>query len=298
MISSIKKLCYFLFVKKGGNMLANNETPIYLLKKAILFTVYRLEAAADLGLDYSVSDREFFREESQRLLGFAQALSPSERGLEDFELNDEQRLQVRVQYGDKVLDDGFRTAKATAKTELKFASGLGHEHAFGNDASEVTEAPKEVEPRLVLDVVKKLADLADFPSKVKCAQDLTERATQQQRCLDERAKSQSNRAVYQSKQTNDIDNAVKALSQSKSAMELRFPRNKAQVVPFFYDVAPTTKKRLDKRLVAIYANLEAHGVSVENEVKERLEAETQPEVLETWLERSVKAKVIADLFGA
>jgi hypothetical protein len=279
-------------------MLANNDTPIYILKKAILFTAYRLEAAAELGVDYSASDREFFREEGARLLPKEQALSLSERALEDFELGEEQRLQLRVIYGDKVLDDGFRTAKATAKTELKFASGLGHEHAFGNDASDVTEAPKEIEPRLVLDVVKKLSELADFSSKAKLAQDLTERARRQQQCLDERTKSQSQRAEYQSKLTIDIDNAVKALSQARSAIELRFPRNKALVAPFFYDVAPTAKKRLDKRLIAIYANLEAHGVAVDGEIKARLEAETRPEALELWLERSIKATNASELFAA
>jgi hypothetical protein len=278
-------------------MLANQSTPATLLKRALLYTVYRLEAAADLGLDFTAAERQLFREEAARLLPFALALPVGERDLEDFALGAELRRQVRATYGDKVLDEGYRAAKAAAKSELRQSRGLGHEHAFGADAAEITHAPMEQEPDLVLEVVRRLPELPEFASRAKLADDLTARAEQQKAALLERSRSAGERDARKTRQAAAVDAAVKALVQTKAVLELRFPKNRAVVAPFFYDVTPPAKKKLDKRLVAIYANLAAHEVEVDEEAKAKLEAETDAAVLERWLARSVAAKAVAELFG-
>jgi hypothetical protein len=149
------------------------------------------------------------------------------------------RAQAAVVLGDAVLDRGVSKSKQRMKVELK----EGADHVFGKDVSELTEAPRDQEPALVLGAVGRFDQVGDFPGKADMAADLTKRATQQQTNFAARTTAE----VDEAKLSGAVDVAVKTGADAlygldKKLLE-RFKRETRYVRAFFYDVSSPRKAK-------------------------------------------------------
>ena len=213
------------------------ETMIYALSESL----HALDAASELDLDRTPDDRGFFGARKLLLAPILTKLVAAERALEDHDLNEGSRLQVRVVIGDEVLDRGVRDGSARTKLALRGKPGLDATHAFGKNIADLTGARIAVEPRLVREAADRLDDLADFPERGAIAADLQKRAGQQQTCLDEREAGKAKRAKLVTAVTKVVMEGADALAALKGALDERFPRQRDYVAAFFLDVAPRRK---------------------------------------------------------
>lgn len=223
-------------------MLAGPTSTVATMADAVTTTIDAFDAASDLDLDRSDEDRQFFAARRALLVPHKSQLIIALRALEDHDLEIGRRLQVRVEFGDQVLDRGVSDGNTRTKLALKGKSGLDASHVFGKNVATLTREKLALEPQKVLEAVGRISDLPEFNERATIAADLTKRANRQQSCLDERGYGDSARAKLVSTGIRLVLEAADALAAAKGALDERFPRQRDYVAAFFLDVAPVRSK--------------------------------------------------------
>jgi hypothetical protein len=224
-------------------MLAGPTSTLATMADAVTTTMDAFDAASDLDLDRSNEDRQFFAARRALLVPHKAQLVAALRALEDHDLDIGRRLQVRVVFGDQVLDRGVVDGNARTKLGLKGKSGLEASHVFGKNVATLTREKLALEPQKVLEAVGRLEDLPDFAERSAIAADLTKRANRQQSCLDERADGDLARAKLVSTGIRLVLEAAQALAATKGALDERFPRQRDYVAAFFLDVTSAARPK-------------------------------------------------------
>ncbi|MEP7127032.1 MAG: hypothetical protein ABJE95_39230 [Byssovorax sp.] len=219
-------------------MLAGPTATLATMADAVTTTMDAFDAASELDLDRSDDDRKFFATRRAMLAPLKTQLVAAARHLEDHDLEIGRRLQVRVVFGDQVLDRGVSDGSARAKLGLKGKPGLDATHVFGKSVATLTREKLALEPQKVLEAVGRMADLPEFAERSAIAADLTKRANRQQSCLDDRSNGDAARGKLVSSGIRLVLEAADALAKAKGALDERFPRQRDYVAAFFLDVAP------------------------------------------------------------
>ena len=223
-------------------MIAGPTSTLAIMADAVTTTMDAFDAASELDLDRSNEDRQFFAARRALLLPHKAQLVAALRTIEDHDLNIGRRLQVRVVFGDQVLDRGVVDGNARTKLDLKGKPGLDASHVFGKNVATLTREKLAIEPQKVLEAVGRMDDLPDFAARSVIAADLTMRAKRQQACLDERTDGDAARAKLVSTGIRLVLEGADALAKTKGALDERFPRQRDYVAAFFLDVAPARAK--------------------------------------------------------
>ena len=84
---------------------------------ALIATIQRIGSAlaSELDLERSAADRKFFGARKKILVPILTQLVAAERAVEDYDLGDGSRLQVRVEMGDQILDRGVSDGNTRTK---------------------------------------------------------------------------------------------------------------------------------------------------------------------------------------
>lgn len=223
-------------------MLAGPSSTLATMVEAVATTIDAFDAASELDLDRSDEDRAFFAARKNLLVPCKAQLLAALRALEDHDLDSSGRLQVRVVFGDQVLDRGVSGGNARTKLALKGKPGLDASHVFGKNVATLTREKLALEPQKVLEAVDRLSDLPDFAERAAIAADLTKRADQQQNCLDDRSDGDVARGRLVSAGIRLVLEAANVLATTKGALDERFPRQRDYVAAFFLDVVPARAK--------------------------------------------------------
>jgi hypothetical protein len=223
-------------------MLAGPTSTVATMAQAVSTSINALDAASALDLDRSDEDRAFFAARKVLLLPYKSQLVAAQRAIEDHDLDVGSRLQVWVEIGDRVLDRCVGDGNTRTKLALKGKAGLDATHVFGKNVASLTKEKIALEPQKVLEAVARLGDLPDFAERATIAADLTQRASQQQDCLDDRDDGRAARDKLVSAGIKLVLDAANALAALKGALDERFPRQHAYVAAFFLDVAPARPK--------------------------------------------------------
>ncbi|APR87377.1 hypothetical protein A7982_12726 [Minicystis rosea] len=226
-------------------MLAGPDSTSETMTYALADTIHALDAASELDLDRSADDRKFFAARKELLAPLLTQLIAARRAVEDHDIGDGSRLQLRVEMGDQVLDRGVGDGNARTKLAQRGKAGLDATHVFGKNVATLTKEKIALEPKKVLEAVIRLDDLPDFPEKKAIAEDLTKRAEQQQACLDERDAGDATRSALVGKTIKLVVDTAHALAALKGALDERFPRQRDYVATFFADVSPRRKAKAD-----------------------------------------------------
>lgn len=224
-------------------MLAGPTSTLATMADAVTTTIDAFDAASDLDLDRSNEDRQFFAARRALLVPHKTQLVTALRAIEDHDLDIGRRLQVRVVFGDQVLDRGVVDGNARTKLSLKGKPGLEASHVFGKNVATLTREKLALEPQKVLEAVGRMEDLPDFPERAAIAADLTKRANRQQSALDERSDGDAARAKLVSTGIRLVLEAANALAMTKGALDERFPRQRDYVAAFFLDVTPVARPK-------------------------------------------------------
>jgi hypothetical protein len=223
-------------------MLAGPDVSLWTMRRAIAYTIAALAAAGEIDVDRADDDREFFASEKEKLAAFPAVLQSAETALEAFDLGTGMQCQVRVELGDAVLDRGVRSGNARTKLELQGKSGLGADHVFGSNVSELTNARLKLEPGLVLAAIGRMKDLPAFGAREAIEKDLAARANKQESLLGDRDGAALERNALESAAVKLVADASIALTRTKSALDNRFPRQRDYVASFFLDVSRRRRK--------------------------------------------------------
>jgi hypothetical protein len=224
------------------HMIAGPTSTLATMADAVTTTMDAFDAASDLDLDRSNEDRQFFAARRALLVPHKAQLVAALRAIEDHDLDIGRRLQVRVVFGDQVLDRGVVDGNARTKLALKGKPGLEASHVFGKNVATLTREKLALEPQKVLEAVGRMDDLPDFQERAGIMADLTKRSNRQQSCLDERADGDLARGKLVSTGIRFVLEAAHALAATKGALDERFPRQRDYVGAFFLDVAPVRAK--------------------------------------------------------
>lgn len=223
-------------------MLAGPSATLATMLGAVATTINAFDAASELDLDRSDEDRAFFAARRSMLVPYKAQLLAARRALEDHDLDVDGRLQLRVVFGDQVLDRGVSDGNARTKLALKGKPGLEASHVFGKSVATLTREKLALEPQKVLEAMDRMSDLPDFAERAAIVADLTKRADQQQSCLDDRSDGDAARARLVSAGIRLVLEAANVLATTKGALDERFPRQRDYVAAFFLDVAPVRAK--------------------------------------------------------
>jgi hypothetical protein len=219
-------------------MIAGPNSTLATMADAVGTTMDAFDAASELDLDRSAEDRQFFAAKRALLVPHKAGLVAAFRTLEDHDLDIGRRLQVRVVFGDQVLDRGVIDGNARTKASLRGKTGLEASHVFGKNVANLTREKLTIEPQKVLEAVGRMDDLPEYPERAAISADLTKRANRQQAALDERSAGEIARARHVSAGIRLVLEAAHALAAIKGALDERFPRQRDYVAAFFLDVAP------------------------------------------------------------
>lgn len=217
-------------------MIAGPTSTLATMADAVTTSMDAFDAASDLDLDRSDEDRLFFAARRALLVPHKTQLVTALRAIEDHDLDIGRRLQVRVVFGDQVLDRGVVDGNARTKISLKGKPGLEAAHVFGKNVATLTREKLAIEPQKVLEAVERMADLPEFAERAAIALDLTKRANRQQGALDERSDGDAARSKLVSTGIRLVLEAANALATTKGALDERFPRQRDYVAAFFLDV--------------------------------------------------------------
>jgi hypothetical protein len=224
-------------------MLAGPASTLATMADAVTTTMDAFDAASDLDPDRSNEDRQFFSMRRALLVPHKNQIVSALRTLEDHDLDVGRRLQVRVVFGDQVLDRGVVDGNARTKLSLKGKPGLDASHVFGKNVATLTREKLALEPQKVLEAVARMEDLPEFAERAGIAEDLTKRAKRQQSALDERSDGDAARAKLVSTGIRIVLEAADMLAQTKGALDERFPRQRDYVAAFFLDVTPVARPK-------------------------------------------------------
>jgi hypothetical protein len=224
-------------------MLAGPNVPLRTMRRALSHTVGALSAAITADIDRSDDDRAFFAAERAKLEPLAAQLKSTYVALDEFDLGPGEILQVTVEVGDDVLDRGVRDANARTKLSLKSRAGLDATHAFGQRIDDLTGAPLASEPAAVLAAVARMNDLPAFDERPALQQDLTARANKQEEFLKARDEGDATRTRLASEGARLVVESALALASLKGALDARFPRQRAYVAVFFFDVSSRSARK-------------------------------------------------------
>jgi hypothetical protein len=277
-------------------MLANQSSTPDTMRRALIRTATALDVAARLGKNLSEPDRARLAAEKERLLAALARLNAAAGALEEHDLGPDLTLQAQVEMGDAVLVEEVRAASGKTRIALRGEGGLGSTHAFGKDLNELVQAPLAEKPGRVVAAAKRLLSLPEFPERAAIKAGLEERAEQQRRLLEEREAGALARDGLSSEVGAALLEGANALIRARSALADRFPQRREYVASFFLDVG-YPKKKQDKRLPAVLAMLKARGVAVKEEVKKKILAARDEEVIARWVLRSVTAASADELFA-
>lgn len=225
-------------------MLAGSTSSLEVMCNAVARTHNSLTIASQVDIDRTVDDRAFFDVEAKKLEVLRTALIQKSREIEDFRLGTADRNQAAVILGDTVLDRGVSRGNARTKMALKGTSGLGAEHVFGKQVTDIIAAPQKEEPALVRKAIGRLDDVPDYDEKASIRSDLIARVEQQEALLATREDGAEALAKLKSEAAKLIVDGANMLVQAKAALEGRFPRQKDYVSSFFLDVG---KKKRGKK---------------------------------------------------
>jgi hypothetical protein len=223
-------------------MLAGPTSTLATMADAVATTMDAFDAASDLDLDRSNEDRQFFAVRRALLVPHKSQIVATLRALEDHDLEIGRRLQVRVVFGDQMLDRGVSDGNARTKLALKGKPGLEASYVFGKSVATLTREKLALEPQKILEAVGRMDDLPEFAERATIASDLTKRANRQQSCLDERSDGEVVRGKLVSTGIRLVLEAANALAMTKGALDERFPRQREYVAAFFLDVTPVRAK--------------------------------------------------------
>lgn len=225
-------------------MIANRESTAETMLRALATSIGALDAAADLDVDRSDADRQFFASERDALQTRFDAVDKAETEATSHALRITMKRQARVVVGDAVLDRGVSKSKARMKVELKGTQDAdGADHVFGADVSEIINAERSKEPALVLAAVEKFGDVQAFTGKTEMAADLTARAKKQQQNFKDREDAAVIAAKLDGALTRSIEHGADALYGLEKRLLDRFTREVRYVKAFFLDVAPSKPKK-------------------------------------------------------
>lgn len=227
-------------------MLANRESTANTMLRALATTLGALDAAADLDIDRSDEDRQFFATERDTLQPRFDALYKADQDATTHALLVALKKQARIVVGDAVLDRGVSKAKARMKLELRETrEPKGADHVFGVDIGDIINAERAKEPDLVLQAVAKFGNVPAFPGKTEMAADLTARAKKQQQGFSDRADAAILEAQLDSTLTKAIEGGADALYGLEKRLLERFSYETRYVKAFFLDIAPSKPKKED-----------------------------------------------------
>jgi len=224
-------------------MIASRDSTAETMLRALAHTLGALGAAAELDVDRTDEDRQFFTAEHDTLQPLFDGLFKGDRDATEFDLLQARPKQARVVIGDAVLDSGVSRAKARMKVELKgSAMPDGADHVFGKDVSEIINAERVKEPAIVLQAVGKLAQVPDFTGKPVMEADLTARATKQKQNFADRDEATVNGTTLDGAVKLGVAAGADALYRLEKRLLERFPRETRYVKAFFLDVAAPRNK--------------------------------------------------------
>jgi hypothetical protein len=278
-------------------MLAGPNTTISLMRKALARTAMALEIAVEIDTARTDEDKKFLENTRQRVLPLLSEATTTENALAVYDDGEGLRFQARVELGDAVLDEGLRSGKAKAKALLRGQPGLGAEHVFGDDVSEMTDAPIALEPDLVLTALLKMVDLPKFSGREELVNELMLLANKQKQILQERSVGTTIRTTLSSTATRIIVQGADLLASIKGDLDSRFPRQKKYVSSFFLNVTYAPKKKQNPKIEAIISVLAARNIELSDEQEQKITASADEVALSTWLTRSVSVTTGEQLFG-
>jgi hypothetical protein len=206
------------------------------MRKAMAYTIAALDATAEIDIDLSDDDRTFLAAEKAKLGPHHTALKETADRLTAFDEGLGLLNQVRVNIGDAVLDVGLRRGNTRTKVELQGKPGLGADHVFGSRVDIITGAKIRLEPGLVIDAIGRFDDVPAFPAKEDIKGDLRRRAEKQESLLVERDHGYTEYARIQGTAVRLVVEAADALARTKGALDNRFPRQRAYVSAFFFEL--------------------------------------------------------------
>lgn len=268
-------------------MLANRESTANTMLRALATTLGALDAAADVDVDRSDEDRQFFAAERDALQPRFDALNKADQDATTHAHLVALRKQARIVVGDAVLDRGVSKAKARMKVELRDTKEpKGADHVFGVDVGDIINAERAEEPNLVLQAVARFAKVPDFAGKTQMAADLTARAKKQQQCFTDRAEAAVIEAQLDSALTKAIEDAAGALYGLEKRLLERFSYETRYVKAFFLDIAPSKPKKEDGKKAD-------EAKKAEPKADEAKKADAKPDAGKTAEPKADEAKVEA-----
>lgn len=223
-------------------MLAGPDATVWTMRRAIAQTLVALGVAGEIDTERTAEDKVFFEEQAKKLAHHPGDLQGAQAAIEAFDLGPGRLNQARVELGDCMLDRSVSVGAARTRMELKRQSGLGADHAFGENISAIVKAKLRIEPGLVLDAATRLDDLAAFDGRDAIKQDLVAHAEKQKALLADRDASDQELTKLKSRATKLVAEAADALAATKGSLDQRFPRQHGYVAAFFLDVAPVRSK--------------------------------------------------------
>lgn len=221
-------------------MIAKPDSTSETMVRSLSQTIAVLGAASEIDADLTPEDRSALAAEKNLLVPVLDKLLSSRQTLESFLLKQSVRLQARVIIGDAMLDRGVRRAK----TRMKLDVGMNDvDFVFGSNLEDIIDAGIRNEPILVRECAARLSQIPDFAGKDELKKEMEQRAESQLKALTERDAGDSERKMLASAVVKAISDGSDALYRLEKRLLDRFPRERAYVRGFFFDVSPKRKPK-------------------------------------------------------
>ncbi|MBL8151869.1 MAG: hypothetical protein JNN15_18250 [Blastocatellia bacterium] len=224
-------------------MIAPPNSTSETMLRAVAYTIAALNAATAIDIEATPDEKAFFTAKKEELQKLLEKLLEANEALNKYTLTETVSLQASVQLGDKVLEKGIRTAKARIKLELENIKDDAADFVFGSNLSSLLEEELRKKPAAVAKAVLKIDSIPDFPGKEKLKNQLEERIKQQEQALLDRDQGEQARAKLTTNLAVEISASSEALYKLEKELLGLFPRERAYVKQFFYDVAPNRKSK-------------------------------------------------------
>jgi hypothetical protein len=214
--------------------------------KDLATSIGALTAAVDLDVDRSDDDRKFFLAERASLQTAFDDAFNADAAVTKHDLLVKLPLQARTIVGDHVLDRGARGAKAGMRLALKNSAMVGGEdHVFPADITDITDAERRIEPKLVLQVAAKFDQVPDYNGKAAIKLDLEGRANRQAQAFTDRDAGEVTETALDGVLLRAVTKAEDALLRFEKRMQERFLRDAKYVASFFTEKPSRKKKPAD-----------------------------------------------------
>lgn len=231
-------------------MIASPDSTATTMKRALIYTISALDAAASLDMDRSNEDREIFAQQKRTLQAARDKVKYAEEALNTHIENECTRLQAFSLLGDIVLDRGVRETKSQMKITLNKIMPDGADMIFGVNVTDLVLAEMRNEPALVFKALDRFDETPDFPGKQELRNNLAQRAEQQNNNLEARDEAERVRAKLANALAQRIKEGSDLLYALEKALLGRFLRDKVYVQRFFIERPASKAEKIKAKKIA------------------------------------------------